>query len=65
MSSWRILRKRKLICVVTPTNDSRVDIISTRQGSVRQNVKGKSREQELTGKEADSPHWREGEQHWE
>ena len=51
MSSSRILTKRKLICVVIPTNDSRVDIISTRQGSVRQNVKGKSREQELTGKE--------------
>ena len=34
-----------------PTNDSRVDIMPTRQGSVRQNVKGKSREQELTGKE--------------
>ena len=43
--------KRKLICVVIPTNDSRVDIMSTRQGSVRQNVNGKTREQELTGKE--------------
>ena len=51
MSSWRNLTKRKLICVVIPTNDSRADIMSTRQGSVRQNMKGKSREQELTGKE--------------
>ena len=25
-------KKRKLICVVIPTNDSRVDIMSTRQG---------------------------------
>ena len=50
MSSWRNLTKRKLICVI-PTNDSRADIMSTRQGSVRQNMKGKSREQELTGKE--------------
>ena len=51
MSSWRNLTKRKLISVVIPPNDSRVDIMSTRQGSVRQNMKGKSREQELTGKE--------------
>ena len=51
MSSWRILTKRKLICVVIPTNDGRVDIMSTRQGSVRQNMKGNSREQKLTGKE--------------
>ena len=51
MSSWRNLTKRKPICVVIPTNDNRVDIMSTRQGSMRQNVKGKSREQELTGKE--------------
>ena len=51
MSSWRILTKKELISVVLPTNDSRVDIMSTRRCSVRQNMKGKSREQELTGKE--------------
>ena len=51
MSSWRILTKKELISVVIPTNDSRVDIMSTRQGSGRQNVKGNKREQELTGKE--------------